>query len=154
VVEATGQPEVSVQIAVDAMRRGLHVAMVSKETDSVVGPQLSQLALEFGVVYTTTHGDQPSNLIELVTWARILGFEIIAAGKSSECDYAYDQATGNLHYIDSTFAALALNELWHFKGDVAEQLRERSATLSDLPKSARPDYCEMNVVANSTGRAP
>ena len=43
-VEATGQPEVSVQIAVDAMRRGLHVAMVSKETDSVVGPQLSQLA--------------------------------------------------------------------------------------------------------------
>jgi hypothetical protein len=26
------------------MPRGVHVAMVSKETDSVVGPQLSQLA--------------------------------------------------------------------------------------------------------------
>ena len=34
------------------------------------------------------------------------------------------------------------------------QLRERSATLSDLPKTATPDYCEMNVVANSTGMAP
>jgi hypothetical protein len=78
----------------------------------------------------------------------------MGAGKSSEYDYAYDQATGNLHYIDSTFAVLALNELGHFKGDVAVQLRKRSATLSDLPKSATPDYCEMNVVANSTGMAP
>ncbi len=34
------------------MRRGVHVALVSKETDSVVGPQLSQLALECGLVYT------------------------------------------------------------------------------------------------------
>ena len=48
---------------------------------------------------------------------------------------------------------LALNELWHLKGDVAVQLRKRSATLSDLPKSTTPDYCEMNVVANSTGMA-
>jgi predicted homoserine dehydrogenase-like protein len=126
-----------VQIAVDAMRRGVHMAMVSKETDSVVGPQLSQLVLECGVGYKTTHGDQPSNLIELVTWARILGFEIIAAGKSSEYDYAYDQATGNLHYIDSTFAALALNEQWHLKGDVAVQLRERTRPLAICQKARR-----------------
>jgi predicted homoserine dehydrogenase-like protein len=154
VVETTGQPEASVQIAIDAMRRGVHVAMVSKETDSVVGSQLSQLARECGVVYTATDGDQPSNLIDLVTWARILGFEIIAAGKSSEYDYAYDQATGKLHYIDSIFAAPALNELWHLTADVALQLRERRAAFDDLPPCATPDYCEMNVVANSTGLAP
>ncbi|MGH9359909.1 MAG: homoserine dehydrogenase, partial [Terriglobia bacterium] len=43
-VEATGQPEISVQIATHAIRRGVHVAMISKETDSVAGPWLSRLA--------------------------------------------------------------------------------------------------------------
>ncbi|WP_197416474.1 MULTISPECIES: hypothetical protein [unclassified Massilia] len=67
VIEATGQPEVSVQIAVDAIGRGVHVGMVSKETDSVAGPYLNGLAKQRGVVYTTVDGDQPSNLIGLVS---------------------------------------------------------------------------------------
>jgi len=116
-------------LAVDAMRRGIHVAMVSKETDSVVGPDLNDLA-------------------------RVLGFEIIAAGKASEYDYTVDPATGNLRYVDRTLASPALNKLWCLGGDVAAQLRKRRAALGDLPQSATPDYCEMNIVANSTGLAP
>jgi predicted homoserine dehydrogenase-like protein len=38
IVEATGQPEVSVLIAENALKRGVHVVMATKETDSVVGP--------------------------------------------------------------------------------------------------------------------
>jgi len=154
IVEATGQPETSVAVAINAIRRGVHVAMVSKETDSVVGPQLNRLARQHNVVYTTVDGDQPSNLIGLVTWARVLGFEIIAAGKSSEYDYVFDPATGNLHYCGQTIAAPALAGLWDLGDDVPGRLAARSATLAALPQSAIPDYCEMNMVANSTGLIP
>jgi predicted homoserine dehydrogenase-like protein len=153
-VEATGHPEVSVQIAVNAIRRGIHVAMVTKETDSVVGPYLNRLAREHRVVYTTADGDQPSNLIGLVTWARVLGFDIVAAGKSSEYDYVYQAQTGEIEYTGSRYPAAQIAGLWDLTDDVATRLQERSAAISDLPQRATPDYCELNVVANSTGLLP
>jgi predicted homoserine dehydrogenase-like protein len=153
VVEATGHPEVSVQIAENALKRGVHVAMATKETDSVVGPYLNRLALEHGVTYTTPDGDQPSNLIGLVTWARVLGFEVIAAGKSSEYDFIYDTEARTIDYLDRRHEA-SLDACWTLGGDIAATLAARSQALSMLPQSATPDYCEMNVVANSIGFAP
>ncbi|EHL99994.1 hypothetical protein HMPREF9946_02902 [Acetobacteraceae bacterium AT-5844] len=154
VVEATGQPEAGARIAVEAIRRGVHVAMVTKETDSVVGPHLNQLALQHGVVYTTADGDQPANLIGLVTWARLLGFEIIAAGKSSEYDFVFDHATGIVTCESRQCEAAGLADLWMLGEDVPAQLARRSAVLAALPQRTTPDYCEMNVVANSTGLVP
>ena len=154
IVEATGHPEVSVQIATNALRRGVHVTMVTKETESVAGPYLNRLAQEHGVVYTTPDGDQPSSLIGLVTWARVLGFEIVAAGKSSEYDYVFDPVASQGRYTDRTVSAPTLGELWHLGNDVSARLRQRSEALHELPQSATPDYCEMNVVANSTGLVP
>jgi len=154
VVEATGQPESSVEIALAAIRRKVHVAMVSKETDSVVGPSLNRLAKEHGVTYTTPDGDQPSNLIGLVTWARVLGFEIIAAGKSSEYDYIFEAATGNLTYRDQTVPAPELAKVWTLGDNAPATLARRRQILQQLPQKATPDYCEMNVVANSTGLLP
>ena len=153
-VEATGQPEAGARVARDAILRGVHVAMVSKEVDSVVGPHLNQLAKRQGVVYTTADGDQPANLIGLVTWARLLGFEIIAAGKSSEYDFVYDHASGFVDWTDRRCAAPSLAEHWILGDDVAATLARRSELLAELPQSATPDYCEMNVVANSTGLIP
>ncbi|MBO1077938.1 NAD(P)H-dependent oxidoreductase [Roseomonas haemaphysalidis] len=153
-VEATGQPEAGGRIAAEAIGRGVHVAMVSKEVDSVVGPQLNQLALRRGVVYTTAEGDQPANLIGLVTWARLLGFEVVAAGKSSEYDFVFDHDSGDLTWTDRTCHAPGLAGAWRLGDDVAATLARRSALLADLPQSATPDYCEMNVVANSTGLLP
>lgn len=154
VVEATGQPEVGARVAVAAIERGVHVAMVTKETDSVVGPHLNRLARCRGVVYTVADGDQPSNLIGLVSWARLLGFEVIAAGKSSEYDFVFDHATGEVSYTDLRRAAPGLRELWTLGDDVPARLAQRSEALAALPQSATPDYCEMNVVANSTGLLP
>ncbi|ABC23936.1 NAD-binding homoserine dehydrogenase [Rhodospirillum rubrum] len=154
VVEATGNPEISMQIALAALRRQVHVAMVSKETDSVVGPQLFKIARDNGVVYTTADGDQPSNLIGLVTWARILGFEIVAAGKSSEYDYVFDPKSAQLTYSGQTIDVPALRDLWTLGDDVPALMKARSAAIARLPQSAVPDYCEMNVVADSTGLTP
>lgn len=153
-VEATGQPEAGARMALDAIARGAHVAMVSKEVDSVVGPHLNRLAVERGLVYTTADGDQPANLIGLVTWARLLGFEVLAAGKSGEYDFVHDEATGEVTCADLRCGAPDLGGLWHLGADVAGTLACRAEALRALPQSATPDYCEMNVVSNSTGLLP
>lgn len=153
VVEATGQPEVSVRIAENALKRGVHVAMATKETDSVVGPYLNRLAIENNAVYTTPDGDQPSNLIGLVTWARVLGFEVVVAGKSSEYDFIYDPAAHSVSYLDERHTT-SLDACWTLGHDIPATLAARSKALAMLPQSATPDYCELNVVANSTGLLP
>jgi predicted homoserine dehydrogenase-like protein len=154
VVEATGQPEVSLRIAEAALKRRVHVAIVTKEMDSVAGPYLNRLAAEHGVVYTMADGDQPSNLVGLVSWARLLGFEVVAAGKSSEYDYIYDRAAGTVQYLDRQVPAPDLARHWVLGNDAPATIRGRSAALASLPQSATPDYCEMNLVANSTGLVP
>lgn len=154
VVEATGNPEIGARIAVDAIARGTHVAMASKEPDSVVGPHLNHLATQKGLVYTAVDGDQPANLIGLVTWARLLGLEVVAAGKSSEYDFVFDHATGAVTWTDRQCAAPEVAALWMLGDDIPATLAARAAALAALPQSATPDYCEMNVVANSTGLVP
>jgi len=154
VVEATGVPEVSVEIAEAALRRGVHVGMVTKETDSVVGPWLNRLALEHGVVYTTVDGDQPAGLIGLVSWARVLGFDVVCAGKASEHDFVYDARRGVVTHAGLSHPVPGLDTMWGLGADAAATLGARRQALQAFPLSATPDYCEMNVVANSTALMP
>jgi predicted homoserine dehydrogenase-like protein len=67
-VEATGNPKVGHRVACEAIDAGRHVAMVSKEVDTVAGVALARRAAAKGVVYTTADGDQPANLIGWVSW--------------------------------------------------------------------------------------
>lgn len=154
-VDATGQPEVACRVAEGAIARGSHVVMVTKECDAVAGPYLHQLAAARGLVYTTGDGDQPSNLIELVSWARLLGLEVIAAGKSSEYDYVVDHGAGTVTYLDRVVDLADVAELWEPSGrSLPALMAARSELLRALPQSATPDYTEMNLVANATGLAP
>ena len=154
VIEATGAPETSVAIAEAALRRRVHVGMVTKETDSVVGPWLNRLALEHGVVYTTVDGDQPAALIGLVTWARVLGFEVVCAGKASEHDFVYDPRRGVVTHAGVSRVVAGLENLWALGTDVTSTVEARRRALHAFPQSATPDYCEMNVVVNSTALLP
>ena len=81
VVEATGAPEAATMHAEEALRHGKHVVMVSKEADCVVGPLLQRRAKAAGLVYTPVDGDQPSLLMQLVVWARLIGLQVLCAGK-------------------------------------------------------------------------
>jgi predicted homoserine dehydrogenase-like protein len=89
-VEATGHPEAGARHARLAIEAGLHAAIASKEVDSVIGSELARRAQEKNLVVTPVDGDQPSLLIGLITWARVLGLEVVAAGKSSEYDFVFD----------------------------------------------------------------
>jgi predicted homoserine dehydrogenase-like protein len=155
VVEATGHPEAGARhsrLAIEAKR---HVALVSKEVDSVIGPGLAHLAAANGVIVTPVDGDQPSLLIGLVTWAEVLGFDIVAAGKSSEYDFSYDPATGKLSSNGTTVDAPGFGDLLDL-GDhpAGAMVAARAKAAAALPQRAVPDLCELGVAANAVDLVP
>lgn len=83
VVEATGIPEVGAEIAYHTLMHKKHLVMVNVETDVTVGSFLRRLADNAGVVYTLVDGDQPGVTMNIVEWAKTLGFEIVAAGRGT-----------------------------------------------------------------------
>jgi predicted homoserine dehydrogenase-like protein len=155
VVEATGNPEAGARHSQFALDSGFHVALVSKEVDSVIGAGLAHTARGRGLVVTPVDGDQPSLLIGLVTWAQVLGLEIVAAGKASEYDFVFDPATGKMSSNGRVIDLPQFEQLWSLGADDAlGVIQSRSEACSSLPQRAVPDFCEMLVVANSTGLAP
>ena len=85
--------------------------MVSKETDSVCGPILNQTAAEHGAVYALVNGDQPRNLLDLYSWAMLLGLDVVAAGKASEYDFVWDRETGEFTLTDGSQTTQPLPEM-------------------------------------------
>lgn len=153
-VEATGNPAIGYRVGRQAIEAGRHVAMVSKEVDAVAGISLSRLAAKHGVVYTTADGDQPANLIGWVSWARVLGLDIVAAGKSSEYDLVFNPADNTITQLDQTISAPAMADLLTLGDDIPATLKARREALNGLKTSATADYCEMSVVATNTGLVP
>jgi len=153
VVEATGQPEAAAANAAAAIAAGQHVVMASKEADSVVGPELHRRARAAGVVYTPVDGDQPSLLIKLVSWARVLGLRIVAAGKASEYDFVHD-GRGRVSSNGACVDVPGLDAMLRLGADSAEMLEARRRVLAALPQKTVPDYCELAIVCNATGMTP
>ncbi len=152
-VEATGYPEAAAVHALAAIESGRHVLMVTKEADSVAGPMLARLATARGVGIAPVDGDQPSLLIDLITWGETLGFEILAGGKSSEYDFVFDPADGT---VTSNGRAASLPGLAaHWAPGVRTVLATSQARADviarQFPLRAVPDLCELTLVANATG---
>ena len=155
-VEATGHPEAGAAHALAAIEARRHVVLVTKETDSVVGPMLARLARAAGVCVTPVDGDQPSLLIDLVTWAQTMGFDIVCAGKSSEYDFVVDPASGRV-LCDGVAADLpALAAWWSAQGrPLPDVVAGRAAALgAKFPLRAVPDLCELTLVGNACGLSP
>ena len=154
-VECTGNTAVSSDAAITALKKGINVYMVSKETDSVCGPILNQIAAENGAVYALVNGDQPRNLLDLYSWAKLLGLEVICAGKSSEYDFVWNRETADFTYTDGSTPVENLPQLmdcWRYKG--RETLDARRSLLEKYLGVISADLCEMNLVSNITGLAP
>jgi predicted homoserine dehydrogenase-like protein len=155
IVESTGAPEAAAVHADAALRNGKHVAMVSKEPDSVVGPLFHRRAKAAGLVYTPVDGDQPSLLMQMVVWARLLGLTVLCAGKSSEYDFVYDPAAKRVTSLDRVADAAGVDALWEIGArDLRSVVRARAKALEAIPQHTVPDLVEMGLVANATGLAP
>ena len=155
-VEATGQPEAAAGIAEWAIGKGCHVVMASKEAGIVVGPILSRMAKQKGVVYTEVEGDQPSLLIGLNSWAETLGLDVLAAGKSSEYDFVLED-DDTLCWLENRHQNSGMLDLWHCRdGDWQNHTARRNAVVAsaNFPTRTVADFCELGVVANGTGLTP
>ncbi|UXN58880.1 flagellar biosynthesis protein FlgA [Phyllobacterium zundukense] len=154
-VESTGHPEAGARHAELAIAAGKHVALVSKEVDSVIGPGLARMASQRGTVVTPVDGDQPSLMIGLVTWAEVLGFEIVCAGKASEYDFLFDPLTQTLTSNGVTIDAPGFADHIELgQRDVTEIAAARSRSAAALPQRAVPDLCELVVVSHSIDLVP
>lgn len=153
VVEATGHPEAGARHCHQAIEAGKHVALASKEVDSVIGPELARLAQQHGKVVTPVDGDQPALLIGLITWAQTLGFEILSAGKSSEYDFVYDEGRQTMLSNGHEIHVPGFSAHWEALGQDHPHriIHARTQACAALPQRAVPDLCELLVVANSTG---
>ena len=155
VVEATGNPEAGAGNAAAALANGKHVAMATKEADSVVGPLLHRRARQAGLIYTPVDGDQPSLLLGMLSWARTLGLEVVAAGKSSEYDFVYDPASGSVSWQDRCIEVPGFESLWQLSSDDrGATVADRASALAQLPQRTVPDLCEMGLVVNSSDLIP
>jgi predicted homoserine dehydrogenase-like protein len=142
VVEATGIPEAGARLAYEAIQHGKHVVMVNVEADVTVGPLLRRMADSAGVVYTLVDGDQPGVTMNMVEWARTLGFEIVAAGRGTLL-YAGDRE-GTPDTVPQRF------------GFDAETLARRSINLKMFNsfRDGTKSQVEMTALANMAGLVP
>ncbi|MCF3932356.1 flagellar biosynthesis protein FlgA [Acuticoccus sp. M5D2P5] len=155
-VEATGNGAVGAANVALAIEEGRHIALVNKETDSVVGPLLAHQARAAGLVLSQVDGDQPSLLLGLISRARALGFEIACAGKASEHDFVWNPETGMVRGEGGLdISAPAPAEIWDGGGrPFPELIAWRSSVLAAIPQRTPPDYCEMCLVSNASGLTP
>ena len=142
VVEATGNPAAGIAHARAAFAAGKHIVMVNVEADVLAGPLLAAEARGAGVVYTMAYGDQPALTCEMVEWARVSGFEVVAAGKGTKYLPSYHGSTPDT--------------VWEHYGLTAEQAQAAGMnsrmfnSFLDGTKSA----IEMAAIANATGLTP
>ncbi|MDD3368858.1 MAG: homoserine dehydrogenase [Lachnospiraceae bacterium] len=154
-VECTGNTAVSSDAALLALNKKINVYMVSKETDSVCGPLLNKVAADNGVVYSLVNGDQPRNLLDLYSWAMLLGLDVVCAGKASEYDFVWDRENGDITYTDGSGRVENMPEMldcWYYEG--TETLEKRHKLLEKYEEVISADLCEMNLVSNVTGLVP
>lgn len=157
VVESTGVPEAGAFHAQAAIAAGKHVAMVNKETDSVVGPILAHLARKAGVSYTPVDGDQHGLLIQLVRWCRMLGLEVLAAGKARDGEYFYDRTALEVRGGEYVLRLRSRDSRWLSPLrplNLAGQLQERMDFLAPLPGVGGWDLTELVIAANALDLRP
>ena len=143
VVESTGDPSAGVEHALACCAAKRNVVMVNVEADALAGPALAQRAAQAGVVYSLAYGDQPALIVELVDWARTVGFEVVCAGKGTKYLPEYHASTPDT--------------VWEYYGLSAADAERggMNAKMFNAFLDGSKSAIEMAAVCNATGlRAP
>jgi len=142
VVEATGNPIAAADHALEAIRNGKNIVMVTVEADAYCGPILAQKAAAAGVVYSLAYGDQPALICDLVDWARAAGFPVVAAGRGHKWLPQYAQSTPDT--------------VWQHWGLTPEQAKLGGLNpkmFNSFLDGSKPSI-ETTAVCNATGLTP
>ncbi|TRC91996.1 homoserine dehydrogenase [Mesorhizobium sp. WSM4303] len=149
IIDATGNPNIGTLFALEVMKNGKHIVMLNVEADITIGRFLKDEARKAGVVYTGAAGDEPACTLEIIGFARSLGFNIIAAGKGKNnplkfdampADYAKEAAERNMNarmlveFVDGSKTAIEMVAIANATGLVPDVpgMHGPTATLEEL----------------------
>ncbi|RWB20533.1 MAG: homoserine dehydrogenase [Mesorhizobium sp.] len=134
IIDATGNPNIGTLFALEVMKNGKHIVMLNVEADITIGRFLKEEARKAGVVYTGAAGDEPACTLEIIGFAKSLGFNIVAAGKGKN----------NPLNIDAVPA------------DYEKEANERNMNARMLVEfvDGSKTAIEMVAIANATGLVP
>ncbi len=90
VIDATGNPNIGAGFALQAIDHGKHIVMLNVEAEITIGRYLKQKAKDAGVVYSLAAGDEPACTMEIINFAKSLGFKIVCAGKGKNNPLNFD----------------------------------------------------------------
>lgn len=172
VIEATGHVEYGAQIAFNAIRGGKHVVMMGAETDASVGPILKQYADLAGVTYTYTDGDEPGVGMNLLRFARSVGFKPVLMGqmkgfldryRNPDTQRGFANQHGQNPVVMSAFAdgsklaleAAIMGNATGFVPQVRGMKGYPCANVQDMTKTLTlDDFADGGLVEYSLGAAP
>ena len=149
IIDATGNPNIGTLFALDVMKNGKHIVMLNVEADITIGRFLKEEARKAGVVYTGAAGDEPACTLEIIGFARSLGFTIVAAGKGKNnplkfdavpADYEKEAAERNMNarmlveFVDGSKTAIEMVAIANATGLVPDVpgMHGPTATLEEL----------------------
>jgi predicted homoserine dehydrogenase-like protein len=149
IIDATGNPNIGTLFALDVMKNGKHIVMLNVEADITIGRFLKEEARKAGVVYTGAAGDEPACTLEIIGFAKSLGFTIIAAGKGKNnplrfdavpADYETEAAERNMNarmlveFVDGSKTAIEMVAIANATGLVPDVpgMHGPTATLEEL----------------------
>lgn len=149
IIDATGNPNIGTLFALEVMKNGKHIVMLNVEADITIGRFLKEEARKAGVVYTGAAGDEPACTLEIIGFAKSLGFNIIAAGKGKNnplkidampADYEKEAAERNMNarmlveFVDGSKTAIEMVAIANATGLVPDVpgMHGPTATLDEL----------------------
>ncbi|RWF62967.1 MAG: homoserine dehydrogenase [Mesorhizobium sp.] len=149
IIDATGNPNIGTLFALEVMKNGKHIVMLNVEADITIGRFLKEEARKAGVVYTGAAGDEPACTLEIIGFAKSLGFNIIAAGKGKNnplkidampADYEEEAAERNMNarmlveFVDGSKTAIEMVAIANATGLVPDVpgMHGPTATLEEL----------------------
>ncbi|PBB39337.1 homoserine dehydrogenase [Mesorhizobium sp. WSM3868] len=149
IIDATGNPNIGTLFALEVMKNGKHIVMLNVEADITIGRFLKEEARKAGVVYTGAAGDEPACTLEIIGFARSLGFNIVAAGKGKNnplkfdavpADYEKEAAERNMNarmlveFVDGSKTAIEMVAIANATGLVPDVpgMHGPTATLEEL----------------------
>jgi predicted homoserine dehydrogenase-like protein len=149
IIDATGNPNIGTLFALEVMKNGKHIVMLNVEADITIGRFLKDAARKAGVVYTGAAGDEPACTLEVIGFARSLGFGIVAAGKGKNnplkfdavpADYQQEASARNMNarmlveFVDGSKTAIEMVAIANATGLVPDipGMHGPTATLEEL----------------------
>ena len=122
-----------------AFSAGKHAISATVEADALCGVSLALEAQKNRVVYSMAYGDQPAMVCELVDWARVCGFDVVAAGRGHKWKPEFRFSTPDTIW-----------DYWGLTKEQAERGRLNPKMFNSFLDGTKPAI-ESSAIANATG---